>query len=99
MTNAEFDLSTRQGRQDYRDFPHSMLRESASVWDDPAEQMGGLSFDDYFEPYIWDGMVYSNANHWAGDTCLEVSDRARSIYREVRDDMLRQYEEGSDLLF
>ena len=90
-TNVELDLSSRQDREDFKEYLRSMLGESILAWDAPQDQIRDLSFDDYFEPYIRGGVLHENAACAPAHEYLEVSDQARRLYREVRDELLDNY--------
>jgi len=84
--DPRFDLTTRSGREGYREWLQQVLSESAATWD-PASQLSGLSFDEYFEPQLSGGFLYDSGAR-AGDPIATADDRAASIYEEVRDEVV-----------
>jgi len=86
---VRFDLTTREGKEGFREWLRPVLGESVATWDPPA-QLWDLPFEEYFEPELeaGDEFLYNSAKMadnpivWGGD------DRAASIYENVREEVM-----------
>jgi hypothetical protein len=89
--SVRFDLTTREGKEGFREWLRPVLSESVATWDPPA-QLWSLPFEEYFEPELEAGgeFLYNSAEMadnpivWAGD------DRAASIYEDVREEVMME---------
>lgn len=73
-----FDLSTQNGREGYRRWLRTVLSESASTWDD-IEDLDGLLFEEYFEPYRANGILFNDLSLAPEEAIVQESEQAVSI--------------------
>jgi hypothetical protein len=84
-----FDLSTHNGREGYRRWLRTILSESAATWD-RIEDLDGLLFEEYFEPYLCGGILYNDTSFEVEEAIVAVSERAISIYEDVREEVVAE---------
>jgi len=86
---VRFDLTTREGREGFREWLRPVLSQSVATWDAPA-QMWSLPFEEYFKAELDTGAGFLyNSGERAGDPIVwTAGGRAASIYEEVREEVL-----------
>jgi hypothetical protein len=84
-----FDLSTHNEREGYRRWLRTILSESAATWDQ-IEDLDGLLFEEYFEPYLCGGILYNDTSFELERAIVAVSERAISIYEDVREEVVAE---------
>ena len=88
---VRFDLTTREGKEGFREWLRPVLSESVATWDPPA-QLWDLPFKEYFEPELEaDASFLYNSAEMTGDPIVWAGDdRAASIYEVVREEVMME---------
>jgi len=91
---ARFRLHLPEEETEFRDWLQSQLRESAAAWGGP-EELKGIRFEEYFEPYLSDGFLFNSAGHHEvtdtpgpSNVIVRADEKARKVYQVVRDGLL-----------
>jgi len=92
---ARFRLHLPEEETGFRDWLQSQLRESSAAWGGP-EELRGIRFEEYFEPYLSDGFLFNSADQHEvtgtpgpSNVIVRADEKAREVYRDVRDDLLK----------